>query len=254
MDTTTPNNPTVRYTDPGLDADHTLAALVGDPRWRLMLICNWGERTLTFEPRLASDNGVPMKEWHGHAQAFVVPIVGKADALRLIEEIDPLVARVCDGYRSGWYGSNHVSKLTAGAKAALEKLDRAIQYFRHDDAGPLWAAADWLQADPPAVDATATDEELATLEGELQDTAHNDHGLSEYLVELRASASRAAAQGLQMPCDTRSAGSSPVGGVISVEHQAQIVFILDTPKGCLPDSGAGVQLRTAAGQHQVIKF
>lgn len=189
------DKPTVRYTGPDLDADHTLAELVGLPTWRLVLLCDWGAHTMAFDSRLASDNAVPMDEWHGHAQAFDVPIMNKADAVQLIAELTPLVGRVCDGYRSEWNGSNHVARFTDGALEALEDLDRAIQDWQPthiDGAGDLWDAADWFQAEPPTVDASATDTDLAALEAKLQADAHADglhlHSLDCYLEGLRTEA------------------------------------------------------------------
>jgi len=188
----TNDNKTVRYAGPGLDADHTLAELVGNPRWRLVLVCDWGERTMIFCTRLASDRSVPGDEWHGHAQAFDVPIMGKVDAVALVAELTPLVGRVCDGYASEWSGSNHVGRFTADAREALEELEHAIHVFRPDRgpaAGELWAAVDWLEASPPEVTATATDSDLESLAKELQTTAHYEgvhlHGVDEYLEELR---------------------------------------------------------------------
>jgi len=186
---------TVHYVGPALDHDYTLAELVGLPAWRLVLVCDWGERTMVFDSRLASDNGTPGDEWHGHAQAFFLEPMTRADALQLLEELTPLVGKVCDGYASEWNGRNHVGELTADARDAVDEIEYTIHSWQYDHpsgAGELWPAAEWFDAFPPTVAASATDSDLEALAGELQADAHADgihlHGLDEYLEGLRAEA------------------------------------------------------------------
>ena len=176
---------------PTVDSDYALAEPVGDNLHRLYLIADWQRATICFETRHESENGIPMRQWHGHQASWHIPIMGRTMAAELLEELRPLVARVCTGYSGQWDGQNHVARFDDDAQDTRDEIDRVIDNLDWQDTGTggLWAAGDWLQGDPPTV---AVDTNMKELSAEMQGTAHYEaihlHGLDTYLEELQAEA------------------------------------------------------------------
>jgi hypothetical protein len=181
-----------RYVGPVISDDATMAALCGSPHYWLELEIDWEHRTIDITARHNSNTSWTMREHHGHASTFELPILVRDDALSLIAALRQVVGRVADTYRSEWDGRNHVARWSHSEDEhdeLLHEIHIMIQNARYTPAGGVWDAADYLEADPPRVPATTTDEQLQELEARLQGEAHDCgvhlHDLDEYLEQRR---------------------------------------------------------------------
>lgn len=115
----------------------------GDDR-RLYLRADWSDGALDFVERRAGE-GVPAREWHGHLEAFAMPVQGVTvrDWGLLQEALQPLVARVMAGYESEWSGSDHVARFAVDADAAREEMRETLERWSYDEV-QVWQAGDWL--------------------------------------------------------------------------------------------------------------
>lgn len=115
----------------------------GDDR-RLYLRADWSDGALDFVERRAG-GGVPAREWHGHLEAFALPVQGVTvrDWGLLQEALQPLVARVMAGYESEWSGSDRVARFSADADAAREEMRETLERWSYDEV-QVWQAGDWL--------------------------------------------------------------------------------------------------------------
>ncbi|MDO9016121.1 MAG: hypothetical protein Q8S73_12605 [Deltaproteobacteria bacterium] len=154
-------------------------------------------------------NGVPVRVYHGHVQRWSIPALKGDAANALLEEIEPLAARVCDGYWSRWDGSNHVAAFDDDASEAIEEIQALCEQAEaakdeHTTVN-VWAAADWLggignaaaQASTLGITAATTDDELAAIETRVEGEADGEGvdsltGLRRHLEWLRSEAIDAA--------------------------------------------------------------
>lgn len=181
----------------------------GDDR-RLYLRADWSDGELDFVERRPGD-GVPAREWHGHLEAFALPVQGVTarDWVFLQEALAPLVGRVMAGYEEAWNGNNHVAQFSADAQAAREEIGRLIERWSYDEVA-IWQAGDWLapallwrdelgrQCGPAAAVSVACDDwqvtpetsdvALAAIAARLEAEVDADmvvRGIGDYLSEVR---------------------------------------------------------------------
>ena len=148
-------------------------------------------------------SGVPVRVYHGHVQRWRIPALKGHTATALLEEIEPLAQRVCDGYESRWDGSNHVADFDDDAQAAIEEIQALCEAAEADKSEHttvnVWDAADWLggigsravQAATLGITAVTTDDELAAIETRVEGEANGEgvdelSNLRRYLEQLRA--------------------------------------------------------------------
>jgi len=159
-------------------------------------------------------NGVPTDVFHGHVQRWSIPPL-KADAAnRLMDSLEALAQRVCDGYKDDWNGRNHVATFDDGhtdecdaecdrehfdtAAGALEDIERTLEQIDDEDAVSAWDANMWLagigslaaQCRELGITATTTDEELSAVGDKCRAEALADDvmeldGLERHLEGLR---------------------------------------------------------------------
>lgn len=144
-------------------------------------------------------NAVPARVWHGHTRRWTIPALKARAANALLDEIEPLAQRVCDGYSSEWDGSNHVARFDDDAAAALEEIHALCDGADSEDAVSVWDAADWYagigsrdtQRAALGITGATTDEELAAIvareeaDAEASCDADGVEGIADYLERLR---------------------------------------------------------------------
>jgi len=115
----------------------------GDDR-RLYLRVDWSDGAIDIVERRPGD-AVPAREWHGHMEAFALPVQGVTvrDWGLLQEALAPMVARVVTGYEEERNGNKHVARFSADAQAAREEIGRLIEGWNYDEV-QVWEAGDWL--------------------------------------------------------------------------------------------------------------
>lgn len=149
---------------------------------QVSLDCATGALTAETDPEIG--NAVPMRQYHGHVRCWSIPALTADAANELLEEIEPLAQRVCDGYASRWDGSNHVADFSDDAEAAIEEIAALCERSKADAAegmGALkvWDADAWFggigraaaQARSLGITATTTDDELAAIETREEESA-----------------------------------------------------------------------------------
>lgn len=149
---------------------------------RVSLDCASGALTAETDPEIG--NAVPVRQWHGHIRCWSIPALTADAANELLEEIEPLAQRVCDGYASRWDGSNHVADFDDDATAAIEEIAALCERAKADAAegvGALktWDADAWFggigsaarQARTLGITAATTDDELAAIEAREEESA-----------------------------------------------------------------------------------
>lgn len=145
-------------------------------------------------------NAVPMSQYHGHVLVFAIPPLREGPANELLNRIEPLAERVCDGYESAWDGQNEVGEYDDDAQDAIAEIVRLCERAGDDpeDQIVVWDAEAYLeslggwraQAEELGIRADSTDEDLrAVAEGVEEEARENDvdelEGLLDYLEKLR---------------------------------------------------------------------
>ncbi len=169
-------------------------------------------------------NAVPMAVYHRLIRRYYIPCPYlTAEAIgRVMDEVAPLAARVCDGWSSGWDGHNISGGLTEAAGEAeyaiIAILDRACSDSYPQDQIHIWEACDWL-ADTRAdvieqIRSQGVEAARARIESDAQGEGIILEGLDEYLWGLEA----------DVPCDCGQAGGDapcewrgPVAETVLVE-------------------------------------
>lgn len=93
---------------------------------------------LQLDPR---DGRVTFEYWERNTKPTAVTLrhwlwwqcssyVGKAEAVRLAEEMRPLFERVCAGYSTDWNGRDHIGIFSTDAEAALEEISSKLRAAR----------------------------------------------------------------------------------------------------------------------------
>lgn len=163
------------------------------------LDCRSSKLGAEYNPEIG--NAVPGAVYHGHVQAWSIPCLRESAANALLEEIEPLAARVVAGYSSEWNGSNHVASFDDDAQEAIEAIEAICDAADVSDGVRAWDAGDWLTASGNTrrevvrsqlgITAETTDEELAAIEtrveAEAVETGEADvlTGTRRYLESLR---------------------------------------------------------------------
>ena len=139
---------------------------------------------LTAEACTEIGNAVPVRQYHGHVRCWSIPALTADAANALLEAIEPLAQRVCDGYESRWNGQNHVADFDEDAEAAIEEIAALCERAKADaemgvGALKLWDAGDWFggvgrwqaQCESLGITAATTDEELDAIEAREEEEA-----------------------------------------------------------------------------------
>lgn len=134
-----------------------------------------GAREMGAEYNAEIGNAVPMPVWHHLMLRFSIPVLTADAANSLLEELEPLARRICDGFETEWDGSNWVGEYDNDAEAASAEIERICQETLgdYDSHVQVWEAAEWFSdgmrdaAKTFGVTASTTDDELA----EICDTA-----------------------------------------------------------------------------------
>lgn len=120
--------------------------------------------------------------WHVHGHP------GEGDMREWIEENSELLEAICDGFEEHWNGHNHVGRYTEEARAARDTIDWMID----NDAGPsnyyeFWSVESWLESSRDEIDATTTDEQLASMADEWEGTGEIvvDGDILRFITEIR---------------------------------------------------------------------
>lgn len=104
------------------------------------------DRTMWAEYDPEIGNAVSMAVCHGHVRRYYIPPLVADVANRLMQDLEPLARRVCDGYESEWNGSNHVAKLSEDAQEAETEIE-GLTTWHYDwdptDAAQMQTACDW---------------------------------------------------------------------------------------------------------------
>jgi hypothetical protein len=144
-------------------------------------------------------NAVPADVWHGHRRRYAIPCLRPAPANALLDRIAPLAARVCDGYRSRWNGSDHVACFTEDAEDAERQIRALCEGADPEGAVKVWDASEWFRGIGPedrqraelGIDADTTDEELDSIavremaEAQASGECHWIDGLDNHMWWLR---------------------------------------------------------------------
>lgn len=144
-------------------------------------------------------NSMPASVWHGRTLQWSIPCLTGEAAVRLMEDLTPLLERIRAGHTVSWNGSNHVGSLNDDAREASSEIEREIEALDGDDVLQVWEASDWYQALGGAhqvashlqITADTTDERLAEIAESEVDIADTDgimvEGVQEYLEYIRKS-------------------------------------------------------------------
>lgn len=77
---------------------------------------------------------IPTRVWNDLELRFAVPANVRGDALvEFCEQHDELFARICDGFREEWNGSDLVGKYNDDALAAIDEIKRLIEAEMSDE-------------------------------------------------------------------------------------------------------------------------
>jgi len=118
---------------------------------------------------------VPFDVWHGRTRRYHFGNVPTAtSANRLMEDIKPLVERVCAGYSEYWDGNNTVGKLTDDAEEAETEIENAIAELSDDDYLAVWEVAEYYYNNSLAdlgVTVESTDDEIKAAATKLENDA-----------------------------------------------------------------------------------
>jgi len=91
---------------------------------------------------------VPFSVWHRTTLRYTLPSVYlTADGIgAIMDEMAPLMERVCDGHTVEWDGSNHVGRMTDDASETNEEIQNTLMDRRvdSDDEVEVWDAGDWF--------------------------------------------------------------------------------------------------------------
>ena len=80
------------------------------------------ERRMGAEANESS--GVPEDVWHGHTQRFGLPGPVRGSVVdELLDRIESLAERICDGYTRTYDGNNYVAKFDDDAREALKEVE-----------------------------------------------------------------------------------------------------------------------------------
>jgi hypothetical protein len=150
------------------------------------------ERRMGAEANESS--GVPEDVWHGHTQRFGLPGPVRGSVVdELLDRIESLAERICDGYTRTYDGNNYVAKFDDDAREALKEVESECDSVDRGDCVCAWNAREWLDNASAAtldITATTTDAQLDEMVSEIQSDAEGRgidilEELSEYLHELR---------------------------------------------------------------------
>lgn len=163
------------------------------------LDCATGGLEARYNPEIG--NAVPSREWHGHVQTWRIPCLKARAANALLDAIEPLAQRVCDGYENRWDGNNHVADFDEDADEARDEIAALCDESGGEgDELEMWDAGDWLgpiastdegRCSVLGISAETDDAALAAIESNLADEASGEgivvDGLHRYLEALRQS-------------------------------------------------------------------
>lgn len=107
-----------------------------------------GELTAEYDPAIGPSGYRSMSEYHGRTRVYGLPgATWDGEAVnRLMEDMEALASRVCDGYETVWDGNNVVGRLDEDARAAEEQIEGMITKYADcaDNYLRVWDAGDWF--------------------------------------------------------------------------------------------------------------
>lgn len=97
-----------------------------------------------YNPEIGT--AVPMRNWHGIARRYSIPVMSADCANQLMDELRPLFERVVTGTTVEWNGSNHVGIINDDAWDAEEEIVEHIRLDTKHFGVDVRDACEWVGA------------------------------------------------------------------------------------------------------------
>lgn len=150
-------------------------------KWdKVQVLIDPQERTLSLDPFDNGDNTYTQAEANGEVLSVVMGAryFGIAYARWFaLPEAQAILQRIAAGHTIEWHDGRNHGRLTSDAEDALEELSAFLN--PEDDPGDytVWDAADWFVDYQGGVTADTTDEELAAIIADEEDTAESENAV-----------------------------------------------------------------------------
>jgi hypothetical protein len=92
------------------------------------------------------------EEYQGHIQIFELPYEVDAQELGrwVRDELGELIEEIRNGYNKAWFNGNYHAAFSAGAKNAIEEIERRTQDYDgpviNQEPSGIWGLSDWLES------------------------------------------------------------------------------------------------------------